>query len=117
MVMIYGIKNCDVVQKALKWLDRHGIAYVFHDYKVSGIDPATITNWLQHVPLDQVINSRSTTFRALSDADKASINNISEAKALMIAHNSIIKRPILDLGEGNIIIGWNEEVLTARLLK
>jgi len=111
MVHIYGIKNCDMVQKAIKLLDRKVVPYVFHDYKTAGLDRATVEGWLQHLPLDKLVNSRSTTFRELAEADKARAKDKDQAIALMMEHTSIIKRPVWDFGDGNLFLGWDEDKL------
>jgi arsenate reductase len=112
MITLYGIKNCDTMQKAFKWLDAKKIKYTFHDYKESGIDKATIESWLEHLPLDKVVNTKSTTYRALTDAEKASITSRPKAIALMIKNTSLIKRPVWDFGNGTFFLGWNEEELS-----
>ncbi len=111
MITIYGINNCDVTQKAIKWLKARNTPFVFHDYKVSGIDKATLEKWLQHFPINKVANAKSTTYRSLTDAEKASITDKQKAVALMMQHNSLIKRPIWDLGDGTFFIGWDESAI------
>jgi arsenate reductase len=113
MITIYGIKNCDTMQKALKWLASKELVYSFHDYKETGIDKATIEQWLQHFPADKLINTKSTTYRGFSDAEKASINNKSKAIALMMKYTSVIKRPVWDFGNGTFFLGWNESEVAA----
>ena len=71
MIHLYGIPNCDTVKKARVWLDAQGRDYTFHDYKKEGADPAKVAAWIGAAGLDTVVNRRGTTFRALSDADKA----------------------------------------------
>ena len=100
------------MQKALKWLDARGTEYVFHNYKESGIDKATITEWLKHLPLDKVVNLRSTTYKELTAEEKADTTNKTKAIALMIKHNSLIKRPLWNLGNGKFYLGWNEMELS-----
>ena len=108
MITIYGIKNCDTMQKAFKWLDSRNLAYTFHDYREAGIDKASIELWLQHFPIDKLINTRSTTFRELGDEAKNSIASRSKAIALMMKHTTVIKRPVWDFGNGNFFLGWDE---------
>lgn len=105
---IYGIKNCDTMKKARAWLDDHGVAYDFHDYKASGIDKAHLVKWCEKAGWETVLNKAGTTFRALPDADKA---NLTEAKAikLMLAQPSMIKRPVLELGS-KIVVGFKPEI-------
>ena len=112
MIKIYGIKNCDTMQKAFKWLDSKVIAYDFHDYKVAGIDKATIEVWLKHFPADKLINTKSTTYRSLSETEKGSISKKSKAIAIMMNNTSIIKRPVWDFVDGRLFLGWDETVLT-----
>jgi len=115
MLHIYGIKNCDTVQKAIKLLDRKQVHYVFHDYKATGLDRATIEGWLKHLPLDKLVNSRSTTFKELPEADRARAKDRDQAITLMMEHTSIIKRPVWDFGNGDLLLGWDEKELEKRL--
>jgi len=105
---IYGIKNCDTMKKARAWLDSHGVACDFHDYKAAGIDKAHLVKWCEAAGWETVLNRAGTTFRALPDADKA---NLTEAKAikLMLAQPSMIKRPVLELGS-RIVVGFKPEI-------
>ncbi len=115
MITIYGIKNCDTVQKALKWLKANGLEHSFHDYKELGIDKATLDQWLKHFPLDKLVNTKSTTYKALTDEEKASVTNKAKAIKLMMQHNSLIKRPVWNLGDGRFYLGWNEAELAGTL--
>ena len=103
-VTVYGIKNCDTMKKARAWLDDHDVTYEFHDYKVAGIDRATLESWAKKVRWELLLNRSGTTFRKLPDADK---ENLTEKKAfaLMIAQPSMIKRPVVDFG-GQILVGF-----------
>ena len=103
-VTVYGIKNCDTMKKARAWLDSHGVAYVFHDYKVTGIDHATLEAWTEKVSWETLLNRSGTTFRKLPDADKQNITE-KKALALMIEQPSMIKRPVVDVG-GQILVGF-----------
>ncbi len=101
---IYGIKNCDTMKKARAWLDKAGIAYDFHDYKAAGIDKASLEAWAGKVGWDVLLNKSGTTFRKLSEADRATINE-KKAIALMIDQPSMIKRPVLAVG-GKLLVGF-----------
>jgi arsenate reductase len=107
-VTIYGIKNCDTMKKARAWLDKHGVAYAFHDYKVQGIDAPALEGWAKKVGWEALLNRAGTTFRKLPDKDK---ENITEKKAfaLMLAQPSMIKRPVLDAG-GKLTVGFKPEI-------
>jgi len=107
-VTIYGIKNCDTMKKARTWLDAQGIAYQFHDYKASGIDKAHLHAWVKELGWETVLNRAGTTFRALPEADKQGLN-AEKAVALMLAQPSMIKRPILDLGQTRLA-GFKPEI-------
>ena len=105
---IYGIKACDTMKKARDWLDAHGVAYAFHDYKTVGIDRAHLQAWSKVVGWETLLNRAGTTFRKLPDADK---QNLDEAKAidLMLAQPSMIKRPVLVRGE-QLLVGFKPDV-------
>jgi len=105
---LYGIKNCDTVAKARKWLEARGQAYDFHDYKAVGIDRATLEGWVQEHGWETVLNRAGTTFRKLDEAERQNLD-ADKAMALMQAHPSMIKRPILDLGERRLV-GFKPEI-------
>jgi arsenate reductase len=106
-VTIYGIKNCDTMKKARAWLDRHGVAYDFHDYKAVGIERGTLEGWAREVGWETLLNRAGTTFRALPDKDKEGLT-AKKAIALMMAQPSMIKRPVLDWG-GKRLVGFTPE--------
>lgn len=110
-IAIYGIKNCDTVKKARSWLDGHGVAYEFHDYKTEGADPKKLEAWCKEFGWESVLNRAGTTFRKLPDADK---DNLDAAKAikLMLAQPSMIKRPLVEFG-GKRLLGFKEEAYAA----
>ncbi|MGJ4889522.1 ArsC family reductase [Bradyrhizobium sp. HKCCYLR20261] len=101
-ITIYGIKNCDTMKKARAWLDEHGVAYDFHDYKTAGIDKATLKAWSDEVGWEVLLNRAGTTFKKLPDAEKEGLTE-SKAIALMLAQPSMIKRPVLDLGTKRVV--------------
>jgi arsenate reductase len=105
---IYGIKNCDSMKKARGWLDGHGIAYSFHDYKTDGISKEKLKRWADELGWETLLNRAGTTFRKLPDADKEGLNE-RRAIALMLAQPSLIKRPVLELG-GRLLAGFNPEI-------
>ncbi|NPU15013.1 ArsC family reductase [Bradyrhizobium sp. 83012] len=116
-ITIYGIKNCDTMKKARAWLDDHGVAYDFHDYKAAGIEKAKLEAWSEEVGWELLLNRAGTTFKKLPEADKEGLTK-SKAIALMLAQPSMIKRPVLDLG-GKRVVGFKpdlyaKEVKTAK---
>jgi arsenate reductase len=111
-ITIYGIKNCDTMKKARAWLDQRGVAYDFHDYKVAGIGRTKLEGWARTVGWDTLLNRAGTTFRKLPDADR---ENLTEKKAiaLMLAQPSMIKRPVLELGAGTLLVGFTPDAYQA----
>jgi len=99
---LYGIRNCDTMKKARAWLDTHGIAYDFHDYKTAGIDAARLCGWAREVGWERLLNRAGTTYRKLPEADKTGLDE-DKAVALMMAQPSLIKRPVLDLGARRLV--------------
>ena len=112
-VTIYGIKACDTMKKARDWLDGHGVTYAFHDYKVVGIDRAHLERWATQVGWEILLNRSGTTFRKLPEADKAPLDQ-AKAIELMLAQPSMIKRPVLDLGD-RLLVGFKPDVYAAAL--
>ena len=104
-VTIYGIRNCDTMKKARAWLDKSGHAYAFHDYKTAGIDRVRLEGWAGQVGWEMLLNRSGTTFRKLPAADK---DGLTEGKAieLMLAQPSMIKRPVLELPGGKLLVGF-----------
>ena len=96
MLKVYGIPNCDTVKKATVWLKNKGMAYEFHDYKKLGISEAKLEEWLTQVPYDKLVNRAGTTFKKLTDEEKAKITDNASAIALMLEKTSVIKRPIVE---------------------
>ncbi|PDT04012.1 ArsC family reductase [Rhizobium chutanense] len=105
---IYGIKNCDTMKKARSWLEDHGVAYEFHDYKSLGIDRAHLETWIDQAGLDTVLNRAGTTFRKLPDAEREDLSR-EKAIALMLDQPSMIKRPVLET-KGKLLIGFKPEI-------
>lgn len=95
-ITLYGIPNCDTVKKARTWLDEHHIDYTFHDFKKQGISEAELRRWLKSVPLEILLNRKGTTWRKLSDTDKARAETVDGAIALMCENTSLIKRPVFE---------------------
>jgi arsenate reductase len=106
--ILYGIRNCDTVKKARAWLAAHGVAYDFHDYKKAGIDRSRLAAWARELGWQSLLNRAGTTFRNLPDADKEGLDQ-DRAIALMLALPSMIRRPLLDLGDRRIS-GFDETV-------
>ena len=104
---IYGIKNCDTMKKARAWLDAHGVAYEFHDYKVARIDAARLQRWVAKVGWEVLLNRSGTTFRKLPEAQQKDLTE-RKAIALMLDQPSMIKRPVLELGD-TLLVGFKPD--------
>lgn len=112
---LYGIPNCDTVKKARVWMDQHGVAYAFHDYKKAGVDRAKLEQWVDEHGWETVLNRAGATFRKLPEADRSDLDR-EKAVALMLEQPSMIKRPVLDLGE-RTIVGFKPEIYAAALTR
>jgi arsenate reductase (glutaredoxin) len=106
---MYGIKNCDTIEKARRWLEERQADYTFHDYKAEGAPEGKLRAWVKEHGWETVLNRKGTTFRALPDADKQGID-ADKAVALMLANPSMIKRPVLELPGGKTLIGFDPEL-------
>ena len=107
-ITIYGIKNCDTMKKARAWLDGHGVAYQFHDYKAAGAPKDRLKHWSDRLGWETLLNRAGTTFRKLPDAEREGLND-KKALALMLAQPSIIKRPVLEIGD-KLLVGFKPEI-------
>ena len=103
MTTVYGIRNCDTMKKAFAWLDGHGIAYAFHDYKKLGADAALLKQWAAQAGWETLINTRGPSFRKLPPAKQANLTE-NKAFALMLENPSMIRRPIVEAGK-TLLIG------------
>lgn len=101
-VSMYGIKNCDTIKKARKWLEDHKVEYAFHDYKTEGVDPKRLDAWCKELGFEALVNKRGTTYRKLDEATRENLDEAS-AKKVMLENPSIIKRPLLDTGKERVV--------------
>jgi Spx/MgsR family transcriptional regulator len=104
-ITIYGIRNCDTMKKAFTWLAEHGVAHTFHDYRKDGIAPATLARWCEAVGWEALVNRRGTTWRKLDPSQQA-LTGTGEAIALMAAHPSVIRRPVIETARGELLVGF-----------
>jgi arsenate reductase (glutaredoxin) len=114
-MIVYGIPNCDTVKKARAWLDAAGIVYAFHDYKKAGVDAAALKCWCDAHGWEKVLNRAGTTFKKLPDADKSGLDQ-AKAVRLMVAQPSMIKRPVVELTGGGVLVGFDAVVWGARVI-
>jgi arsenate reductase len=109
MYILYGIPNCDTVKKARTWLEKHKIAYQFHDYKQHGINAAKLKAWMKAAGWDTVLNKKSTTWRALTAEQQADIMDAASAIPFLQENTSGIKRPLIEKEGKVVVIGFDEK--------
>ena len=112
MITIYGIKSCNSMKKAFDALGAANLSYDFHDYKKLGVTAAQLQDWISQVGWEKLLNTRGTTWRTLSEADRGGDMNAERATALMIAKPSLIKRPVIS-GGPSLIVGFDEDQIQA----
>jgi arsenate reductase (glutaredoxin) len=105
VITLYGITNCDSVKKARVWLGDAGVAYTFFDFKKQGVPADRLDAWIAAVGWQTLVNRQGTTWRTLNDAVKARVTDAASAKALMLVHASVIKRPVIEAG-GRVLVGF-----------
>ncbi len=105
---IYGIKTCSTVGKARKYMREHNLDYEFVDYKTDPVGEEKIRQWLEHVDIDILFNSRGKKYRdlGLKELDLDYNDKIS----WMAKENYLIKRPVIEYGDDSIIVGFEEEI-------
>lgn len=104
---LYGIPNCDTVKKARAWLVAHSHDAAFHDFKKQGVDAAWLREVAAQTGWQALLNTRGTTWRRLSDAERTAASDEAGAIALMLAQPSVIKRPVLER-DGRYHLGFAE---------
>lgn len=116
-VTVYGIPNCDQIRKTRQWLADEGIDFRFHDYRKDGLDRDTLAAWVAEVGVEPLLNRRGTTWRALSDAEKAAAASTDEAIALMLAQPALIRRPVIHISTqpAQVLVGFSADALKAAL--
>jgi len=107
-IKVYGIPNCDTVKKTTTWLNKNKFSFDFHDYKKEGVSAATLKRWCNAKGWETIFNKRSSTWKALAQEQGLTVNNQAEAIEVMLQHNSIIKRPVIESGE-EILAGFDEK--------
>ena len=107
-ITLHGLKNCDTCRKALKALEAAGHHVTFNDVRADGVTKTQLEQWEKEVGFEVLLNTRSTTWRGLSDSDKADINK-SRALALIKDHPSLMKRPLIETPK-EIFVGWTKQV-------
>ena len=115
-MIVYGIKNCETVKKALTWLDDKKIRYEFHDYKSKGVESEKLNTWVKQVGWETLVNRKGMTWRQLDDKAKDKVVNAAAAVALMQEKTSVIKRPLIEQNNKVLAVGFDPETYQ-KLLK
>lgn len=106
MVRIYGIKNCDSMKKAFKWLDERDIPYEFHDYKKAGVPRERLVQWCKTLGWKTLVNTKGPTWRKLTP-EQQDITTQSKAVETMMEHSSVIRRPVVETTSGHLLVGFD----------
>lgn len=115
-IIIYGIPNCDTIKKTTAWFSKHKIAFEFHNYKKDGIEQTKLTSWCAQVGWEMLLNKKGTTWKKVADEFDGKKITEKTAIRLMLEHNSMIKRPVIETGK-QIIVGFDEKALLALVKK
>lgn len=113
MITLYGIKNCDSVKKARRWLEAQDLAYRFHDLRLDGLEPALLERWVEALGWERLLNRRGTTWRRLAEHERQGLD-AARAAALMLREPTLIKRPVIDTG-AELLVGFDADVYRERL--
>ena len=116
MITLYGIPNCDTVKKARAWLQAHGVAHDFHDFKKLGVPEAALDEWLAQLGWELLVNRKGTTWRQLDEATRASVVDAASARPVLLAHPSLIKRPVVRWADAQntVTVGFDVASWTTR---
>lgn len=106
---LYGIPNCNTMKKARTWLEDHNVAYEFHNYKIEGVTADHLRAWLEVIPNKKLFNKSSATYRALNEAERASLSDNEKAIKIAVASPSIIKRPVVERDGKALTVGFDIE--------
>lgn len=107
--VLYGITNCDTVKRARAWLEDRGVEHLFHDFKKGGVPPRHMDRWIERLGWEALLNRQGTTWRKLDEASKAAVTDAASAHAAMLAHASLIRRPVVEWPNGDITVGFTHE--------
>lgn len=111
-ITLYGIPNCDTVKKARAWLQANEVATEFHDFKKQGV-PAALNAWAAKLGWESLLNRKGTTWRRLDDDVRAAVVDADSALRLMREQSSVIRRPVVDWGDGRVTVGFSEDAFAA----
>ena len=115
MTTLYGIPNCDTDKKARAWLTEHGVSHTFHDFKKQGVPEAALDRWLAAAGHEKLVNRKGTTWRGLDETTRAAVVDNASARALLLQHASVIKRPVLEWADGSVTVGFDAAAWSSRV--
>ena len=115
MITVYGIPNCDTVKRARAWLTSRGVDHAFHDFKRQGVPAERLDAWTAALGWERLVNRQGTTWRKLDEGLKAGVVDAPSARAPMLAQPSVIKRPVVEWGDGAVTVGFDEAVWAAKV--
>ena len=115
MIKLYGLSNCDTVQRARAWLADQGQAHEFHDFKKAGVPGDRVGPWVAAVGWETLLNRKGTTWRKLADSERDAVMDAATARALMAAQASVIKRPVVEWPDGRITVGFDAALWAQRV--
>ncbi|MEO8923062.1 MAG: ArsC family reductase [Caldimonas sp.] len=104
---LYGIPNCDTVKRARRWLAEQGIEAAFHDFKKAGVPPVGLDRWIEAADWERLLNRKGTAWRKLDESTRAAVVDAASARAVMLEHASVIKRPVIEWGDGIVTVGFD----------
>jgi Spx/MgsR family transcriptional regulator len=107
-IHVFGIPNCSSVKKARTWFDERGVAHNFHDFKKAGLNERDLDVWIKAVGWEILLNRKGTTWRGLPSALQQSVTDAASARAVLLQHPSLIKRPVVVAG-AQVLVGVNPE--------
>lgn len=108
-ITMYGIKNCDTIKKARRWLESQQIDYRFHDYRADGLSAEQLQTFIDQLGWEELLNTRGTTWRKLDEAQRRAITHEAAAKTVMLEQPALIKRPLLAAADGRMLLGFSDD--------
>lgn len=115
MITVYGIPNCDTVKRARAWLQERGVGAVFHDFKRQGVPADRLETWLRLVGQESLVNRQGTTWRKLDEQLRLTVVDNASAHALLLAHPSAIRRPVVEWADGSVSAGFDAQAWSKRV--
>lgn len=115
MITVCGIPNCETVKRARAWLASRGVEHVFHDFKRQGVPVERLNAWIAALGWERLLNRLGSTWRKLDEGTKADVVDAASARALMVLQSSLIKRPVVEWGDGSVTVGFDEATWVARV--